>query len=62
LRSELIELERRVETLEVDAKADKATPVNVIEFHPQLPAIYEKKVKALREKALKQGIAHGLRL
>ena len=54
MRVELMELERRVETLEVDAKVEKATPVNVVEFHPQLPALYKKKVKALRE-ALRQG-------
>lgn len=54
MREELIELERRVEVLEADAKVETARPVNVIELHPQLPAIYERKVRALRE-ALQQG-------
>lgn len=54
MRTELMELERQVETLEIEAKTDKATPVNVIELHPQLPAMYERKVKTLRE-ALKRG-------
>lgn len=54
MRSELIELERRVEQLEIDAKVEKTTSINVIELHPQLPALYERKVKALRE-ALMEG-------
>ncbi len=54
MRTELIELERRVETLELDAKVEKSTSVNVVEFHPQLPALYKRKVKALRE-ALQKG-------
>ncbi len=54
LRAELMELEQRAETLEVEAKLDKATPANVIEIHPQLPNIYERKVKALRD-ALREG-------
>jgi len=40
MHDELLELERRVETLELDAKAEKATPaMNVIELHPNLPAL-----------------------
>lgn len=54
MREELMALEKRIEELELEAKIEKATPTNVIEIHPQLPAIYEKKVKTLRE-ALKQG-------
>ncbi len=54
MRIELIELERRVETIELEAKTEKATPTNVIEFHPQLPTLYERKVKSLRD-ALSQG-------
>ena len=56
MRSELIEMERRVEQLEIDAKVEKTTSINVIELHPQLPALYERKVKALRE-ALMEGEA-----
>lgn len=56
LRAELIELEHRAETLEIDAKVAKATPVNVIEIHPQLPVLYTKKVKALRT-ALQEGVS-----
>jgi site-specific DNA recombinase len=54
MRAELMELERRAEQFELDQKVAKATPVNVIDLHPQLPAIYERKVKALRE-ALTKG-------
>lgn len=54
MRDELMALERRVEDIELEAKLEKDTPTNVIELHPQLPTLYEKKVKALRE-ALLQG-------
>ena len=56
LRAERIELEHRAETLAIDTKVENATPVNVIEIHPQLPARYIRKVKTL-SMALQEGVS-----
>ena len=54
MREELMALEKRVEELNLETKLERDVPSNVIEIHPQLPVIYEKKVKTLRQ-ALNQG-------
>lgn len=56
MREELMALEKRVDELNLEIKLERDTSSNVIEIHPQLPVIYEKKVKTLRQ-ALNQGIA-----
>ena len=53
-RDEMNELVQRVEILEAEVKANKSADRNVIEIHPNLPAVYRRKVTGLR-KALQEG-------
>jgi len=48
MRTDIVELELRAEIMEAEIAADKKTLLNVVEIHPNLSALYQRKVTALK--------------